>query len=173
MTGTAKTILFLTAVLALWAGCSRKPDQAVSKDVIDFRLDTLTHERFYLNQYRGKIVVLEFWSTWCTVCKQEMVELKALANEFPPEKVAFAGICNDPENLDGVKAVVESLSITYPVLLDYKARLYNKLGITAVPTTLVIDQQGRVALAREGYDSATLKQIKSGIERLSNSGETK
>jgi cytochrome c biogenesis protein CcmG/thiol:disulfide interchange protein DsbE len=135
-------------------------------DVVDFRLDTLEHGRFYLNQYRGKVVLLTFWSTWCTVCKSELVELGSFAASPEYKNLVVAAVCNDPENIDDVRTITKTLGIGYPVLLDKKAKVFNNLAMSAVPTTIIIDQSGKISFTRQGYDANIMKQIKTSVESL-------
>lgn len=160
-------IILAFCATALLCGCRKSKEvSGADNGAIDFRLDTLGHERFYLNQYRGKVVVLTFWSTWCTVCKSEMVELKSFAAVPEYKNVVIAAVCNDPENIDDLKTIVRVLDINYPVLLDKKAEVFNKLKMSAVPTTIVIDQSGKISLTRQGYDANIKKQIKTSVESL-------
>jgi peroxiredoxin len=155
-------IILIFCFAAVIGGCRSDNDSVRTKsEVIDFRLDTLGHERFYLNQYRGKVVVLAFWSTWCATCKSELVELKSFAAAPEYKNLVVAAVCNDPENIDDVKTIAKTLAIDYPVLLDKQ-----KLGMSAVPTTIVIDQTGKVSLTRQGYDAGIMRQIKKNIETL-------
>lgn len=109
--------------------------------------------------------MLAFWSTWCTVCKAELTDMKSFTG--PQYKnLVVAAVCNDPENIDDLKSIIKSLDLNYPVLLDKKASVFNKLKMSAVPTTIVIDQSGKISLVREGYDSNIMQQIKSNIESL-------
>jgi peroxiredoxin len=160
-------IILAFCVVAFLCGC-RDDKDAFSTDngAIDFRLDTLGHERFYLNQYRGKVVVLTFWSTWCTVCKSELVELKSLAAAPEYKNLVVAAVCNDPENIDDVKTITKTLAIDYPVLLDKQAKVFKKLKMSVVPTTIVIDRTGKISLTRQGYDAGIMQQIRKNIESL-------
>jgi peroxiredoxin len=161
------SVILAICVLALLCGCRKNKDVHDTDNVaMDFRLDTLSHERFYLNQYRGKVVVLTFWSTWCTICKTEMIELKSFASAPEYKNVVIAAVCNDPENIDDVKTIVRVLDINYPVLLDKKANIFKKLKMSVVPTTIVIDQSGKISLTRQGYDANIKKQIKTSVENL-------
>jgi len=158
-------IMFCFAVLL--GGCRKDNNSESGKsEPIDFRLDTLSHERFYLNQHRGKVVVLAFWSTWCIACKSELVELKSVAASPEYKGVFIAAVCNDPENIDDVETIVKSLAIGYPVLLDKEAKVFKELGMFAVPTTIVIDQTGKISLVRQGFDAGIMRQIKKKIESL-------
>ncbi len=136
--------------------------------VQDFRLDTLEHERFYLNQHKGKVVVLVFWATWCRSCKTEMVELQAAFKTPAWKDVVVAAVNTDPENLSDVKSIVQALGIAYPVLLDREARLFDRFGIPALPTTLIIDPEQRLSFFRVGYDRGILTQLETKIANLKN-----
>ena len=93
---------FCLAVLLL--GCSDDGGNlAPGSPAKDFRLDTLSHDRFYLNQHKGKVVVLLFWNTQCTVCKRQMVDLKSLPGTLPADGLTIAAVCTDPEYIDDLK----------------------------------------------------------------------
>ncbi len=138
----------------------------------NFHLNTLKHERFYLNQHKGKVVVLVFWATWCRSCKTQMVALQAPGTLPDPRDVTVAAVCTDPENLGDVKNIVNNLGISYPVLLDHGARLFNKFQLTAYPTTLIFGPNQRLRLVRVGYDRAIMNQVKLKVMDLLK-GETK
>jgi peroxiredoxin len=159
-------IILIFCLTVLLGGCRNDKDTYSKNGSVDFRLDTLSHERFYLNQYRGKVVVLAFWSTWCIPCKSELVELKSFAAMPEYKNVYVAAVCNDPENIDDVKTIIKALVLDYPVLLDKQAKVFKQLGMSAVPTTIVIDRTGKICLTRQGYDAGIMQQIKKNIESL-------
>jgi peroxiredoxin len=138
----------------------------IGKTAANFQLNTLEHERFYLNQNKGKVVVLVFWATWCRACKTEMVVLQELTMLPGWQGVTVAAVCTDPENLGLVKNIVQNLKISYPVLLDPEARLFEKFQLTAYPTTLIFDRQQRLSLVRVGYDAVVMNQVKSKVLSL-------
>lgn len=161
------TAILLPTLAGFLGGCKdNKPAVTNQSGVLDFRLDTLGYDRFYLNQHRGKVVVLAFWSTWCTICKSELVEMKSYIERPQYKNVYIGAVCNDPENIDDVKRIVKSLDLNYPVLLDKKATIFEQLKFSAVPTTIVIDQAGKLDFVREGYDSNIRQQIKLRIDSL-------
>ena len=155
--------------IGLIAGCSEN-DSLVTpgKPAQDFRLETLTHDRFYLNQQQGKVTALAFWATWCSSCKQELAALQRLVEQLPQEKLVIAAICTNPENLDTLKAIVQDLGLTYPVLLDQGAKVFQQYHLRAYPTTIIIDQTGIVSVVRVGYSPVFMKQIKTTVESLLN-----
>jgi peroxiredoxin len=138
----------------------------IGKKTANFRLNTLNHERFYLNQNKGKIVILVFWATWCRSCKTEMVVLQNFTTLPGWQDVTVAAVCTDPENLGDVKSIVQNLKISYPVLLDHDARLFQKFQLTAYPTTLIFDRRQRLSFIRVGCDPVVLNQVKSKVISL-------
>jgi len=172
-----KSLLYKIAVLVglsvLLSSCGTASDKVTPGDITkDFRLDTLTHERFYLNQHKDKVVVIVFWNTWCSVCKAELVELKSLMNMPGHDNLVIAGICCDPENINNVKRILENLNIDYPVLLDKGQIVTGKYGISAFPTTVIINQKAVVSFIREGYNSAIADQVKTKVTSLFASDES-
>lgn len=166
-------IFILICLCVLLTSCDKDPNTTSPEEVAkDFRLDTLTHERFYLNQHKDKVVVLVFWTTWCSICKGELVELNAIKNVSENGDVVVASICSDPEDINAVKQIVESLKIEYPVLLDKGQTVTGRYMISAFPTTIIIDQKGVVSFTREGYNSAIASQLKTKISSLLVSGES-
>ena len=172
-----KTFFYMTFLLVclcvLLTSCGKDPNSIRPQEAAkDFRLDTLTHERFYLNQHKGKVVVLVFWTTWCSVCKGELVELNTIKDVSRNGDLVVAGICSDPENIDTLKEVTETLNIEYPVLLDKGQTVTGKYKVSAFPTTIIIDQKGIVSFIREGYNSSIASQLKTKISSLSVSDQS-
>ena len=161
-----KFLFLLIPVLGI-VTCSAPGDKLrPGQFMTNFQLDTLTHQRFYLNQQTGKPVVLVFWATWCRYCKTEMVELQPLTRLPGWQDVVIASVCTDPENLSDVKDIVSHLNITYPVLLDHNGQLFNKYGLTTLPTTLIIDQNQRLCSFKTGYDANILNLVKDTVANL-------
>lgn len=161
---------FLVPALILSiTGCGSNDNTIdIGDTVSDFRLDTLTRERFYLNDHKDRIVVLLFWATWCRPCKTEMVELQTLTKQPGWKNVTAAAVCSDPENIDLAENIVRNLELTYPILMDYESKLFDKFGLSAHPTTLIIDRHQRVSFIRVGYDSNIMAQINSKVFSLEN-----
>ena len=160
-------IAILVGLSVLLSGCGTDNDKINPGNIAkDFRLETLTHKRFYLNQHKDKVVVLVFWTTWCSICKTELVELKSLKDIPGGDNLVVAGICSDPENINDVKQLTESLGIDYPVLLDEGQTVTGGYKISSFPTTVIIDQKGVVSFIREGYNSAVANQVKTKVAGL-------
>lgn len=168
---TAIRLLRLIPVLLLAvAGCRTEPSPDPRTTIHDFRLPTLTHDRFYLNQHRGKTILIAFWATYCLPCKTELIDMNSLHRTFPKERITVAAVCIDPENINEVKRIAASLKPGYPVLLDHRAALFKSLGLRVTPTTMLIDPGGGIAWVREGYDRQVHKQLTARIQMLVDGG---
>ena len=107
----------------------------------NFSLKTLEGEPVALEQTRGKVVVLDFWATWCPPCREELPSIEKLRGEFA-DQVQFFGI-NDEES-STVKDFLRKNSHGMAVLMDGKRLVHRQYGVSSIPTLLIIDRQGVV-----------------------------
>lgn len=162
------TVLVALALLA--GGCcdygARSPSLRAGDPAPDFRLESLDRGRFYLNQQRGRVVVLTFWSTDCSVCRRELVEFEEYSGRVAGKPVSFAAILVDAENSDAARSIVEGLGVSLPVLLDAGGGVAGRYGVTEVPTMFIIDPEGRVCFLRVGYDETAMRQLLGRVDAL-------
>lgn len=129
----------------------------------DFTLTDQNGNTHTLSDYKGQVVFLNFWATWCGPCKQEMPDIQAMYEEFNQnnDDVVILGVANPktdevPYNQDGtIEEVTQFLSdngYTYPVVMDTTGEIFASYGVTAFPTTFMIDKEGNVF----GYITGTL-----------------
>ena len=114
----------------------------------DFTAATLTGSRLSFSSYRGKVVVLNFWGSWCVPCREEAATLTAVAAQYQPAGVSFLGV-DVRDTTASAEAFARSFGVTYPSVSDPSSVI--TLDFTAVvpiagtPSTLVIDRTGHVA----------------------------
>jgi peroxiredoxin len=114
----------------------------------DFTGTTLTGSRLSFSSYRGRVVVVNFWGSWCVPCREEAAALAVAAQQYAPGGVAFLGV-DVRDTTASAEAFVRSFGITYPSVSDTSSQI--TLDFTAVvpiagtPTTLVIDRTGHIA----------------------------
>jgi len=114
----------------------------------DFTGTTLTGSRLSFSSYRGRVVVVNFWGSWCVPCREEAAALAVAAQQYTPAGVAFLGV-DVRDTTASAEAFARSYDITYPSVSDSSSQI--TLDFTAVvpiagtPTTLVIDRTGRIA----------------------------
>lgn len=118
---------------------------------------TLDDDDFALSDYRGEVVVLNVWASWCAPCRAEAPELQEVWEEFEGDGVQFIGL-NTRDAPIAARGFVETMGITFPSVQDSDGRLQllfsDSLPPQAIPSTLIIDREGRVAARALGKVSA-------------------
>jgi peroxiredoxin len=142
-------------------------DESVRAPAPEVEGVTLDGGSWRLSDYRGEVVVLNVWASWCAPCRAEAPELQEVWEEFEGDGVQFVGL--DTRDSDAAaRAFVETYGITYPNVIDRDGQLQLRFADTlppqAIPSTLVIDQQGRVAARALGRVSAS--SLRALIEPL-------
>jgi len=119
-----------------------------------FTLTDVTGRPLALSNYRGKVVILDFWAPWCPPCRREIPDLVSLQQQYASQGLQIIGIGLDqPGN---VAAFVQQNGINYPVAVgnDAIANLYG--GVSGIPTTFIIDKQGNITNRFEGFTDRTV-----------------
>ncbi len=124
-----------------WSMGSRVP--AVGMPVEDFHLTDLEGKSQSLSQYRGKIVLLNFWATWCKPCTTEMPAMQASFDKLRDKGFVVLAV-NELEDDTKVREHIKTYGHTFPVLMDRENKVANQFGVFGLPVSVFIDQQGRV-----------------------------
>ncbi len=133
-------VLSLAMVLA---GCKGAAGPRIGEVVPDFVLPRLDGKVLKLSNYRGKIVMLNLWATWCPPCIAEMPLLNTIAERYGPKGLSVVGIAGD-ENADDVRSFVQETPLQFDVLLDPHGAVGTEYGITGYPETFLIDREGKL-----------------------------
>src|SRR6266436_4389007 len=152
--------LFSALVLFLFAGSCfaqlpivrfvRDPDPAP-----EFKLKDLAGKELNLEASRGKVILLNFWATWCGPCREEIPELIALQNRYK-DRLQIIGLVVDDDDEKGIRKVIDSEGINYPVALTDSDTRFAYGGIAALPTVFVINSDGRVVQKHVGLFNPAL-----------------
>lgn len=172
--------LAVVAAVALMSGCSSsktvraasvRPNQE-RNPAPEFELKDVNGHVVRLADYRGKVVLLDFWATWCGPCKIEIPWFKEFERQNKDKGFAVIGVAMDEEGWDVVKPFASSIGINYRLVLgDEKlAEQYGKAvpelhgDVEALPTTFLIDRGGKIASVHIGL--ASKRDFEDGIETL-------
>ena len=115
-----------------------------SKYAQDFTLTTLQGEQVSLSDYKGKIVILNFWTSWCGPCKEEMPHMQSFSEKHPDIQMLAVNLTSMDLGLDAVKQFVEDYELTFPILLDEADIVGKAYNILTIPTSYIIAPEGRV-----------------------------
>ena len=115
----------------------------------DFRLKTLDGKTLQLSRYKGRLVVLDFWASWCPDCRKDAPDMVRLYNQFHPKGVEFIGVSFDTDKAAWQQAT-DKYGIAYPQVSELKrmreADISKAYGIKWIPTTYLLDREGKVVL---------------------------
>ncbi|MFZ0478445.1 MAG: TlpA disulfide reductase family protein [Terriglobales bacterium] len=156
--------LVIAAVLALAVSSCRRTGNSAnsSKQAPDFSLTDVSGHPLRLADYHGKVVILDFWATWCEPCKQEIPHLIELQNKYP-QRLQVIGISMDDDG-DPVRAFQQQYKMNYPVAVG-SARLADQYGgVLGLPITFVIDSNGRIIARHIG--AANFSDIEAEVQKL-------
>ncbi len=109
-----------------------------------FVLRALDGQNHSLAQHRGKVVLLNFWATWCPPCVREMPGMQRLYDQYHARGFDIVAVSLDQGNPDAVRDFVQKLNLTYPIVLDPEHKVKQDYRVRALPATYLIDRAGRV-----------------------------
>jgi peroxiredoxin len=159
--GRAARLLMATA-LAAFAGAAI-PAVAPATPAPDFTLRTMGGPNLRLAEQRGQVVVLNFWATWCGPCRQEMPHLNRLYEKYKASGFVLLGV-NVDDDVRNATEVAGKLHVKFPVLLDTDKKVSRLYDMSTMPSTIVIDREGRVRYIhrgyRDGYEATYDQQIR-------------
>lgn len=130
----------------------------------DFALKDADGKVVHLSDYRGKVVLLDFWATWCGPCKIEIPWFMEMQRQNKDRGFEVLGVAMDDEGWEAVKPFISQMGVNYRVVIgnDTTTQLYG--GVDALPTTFLIDRTGKIAAVHVGLTSK--KDFEDGVEQL-------
>lgn len=148
--------------------CSRDGDKAVDgSKAHDFTLSDINGNKIILSEMKGKVVMIEFWATWCPPCRQSIPDLNMIFNKYKDRGFVLLAISldkgSDAESL--IRSFMKEYPMAYTVLLD-NGDTGRKYGVSSIPTSFIIDKAGRIANKHIGYSTNSANALSQEIEAL-------
>lgn len=156
-----KTITGLVLVMALLP--SSLPAGEVSGPAPDFTLKSRSGENVKLSELRGDVVMVNFWASWCGPCRKEMPLLDDLQEQYRDYGFTILGV-NVDEDRDAAMKLLEHVPVDFPILFDPESRVSELYGVDAMPSTYLVDRDGKLRYLhrgyKPGYEDAYEEQVK-------------
>jgi peroxiredoxin len=130
-----------------------------------FTLSELGGQSASLSQYKGQVVMLNFWATWCGPCQQEMPLLDQMYRKYKPAGFTLIGVNVDKE-APPVKQLLDRKPVSFPVLLDPASQVSKAYHVDEMPSTVLIDRKGNVRFLHRGYKPGDENEYQDRIRQL-------
>ena len=156
--------LVSTLLVTVFAATSLASSSLEGQAAPDFALKSSTGENLRLSEYRGDVVMINFWATWCGPCRQEMPLLDELYTRY--ERVGFnlLGVNIDDDSRRAMR-MIDELGVNFPVLFDSRKEVSRLYEVEAMPVTILVDREGNVRYVhhgyKPGYEDKYLDQVRS------------
>lgn len=152
-------IIFLIAgLLGSFVGAMDKAPKPSKSKTIDFTLSDLNGKSHTLSKYKGKVIFLNFWATWCPPCRAEMPAMQKMYKSWNSKKYVMLAV-NIGQDKQTVKSFANKNGYTFPILLDSTSKIARKYRVSGIPTTYIINKEGKIVTRIVGAREWDLKQI--------------
>jgi thiol-disulfide isomerase/thioredoxin len=161
---TYPVALFVTALICLNTVRALAQETSTARTPApDWQLNDLDGKTLKFSDFRGKVVILDFWATWCVPCRVKIPNFVELQKQYGDKGLRVVGVSLDEQGPEVVKNFVKQFGVAYPIVIGNQKVADAYGGIDAIPTTFVIDRKGRIVNQHMGYDdkAAFEKEIQS------------
>ena len=154
----------IALVFSVFAASSLASSGMEGQPAPDFALQSSTGENLRLSEFRGDVVMINFWATWCGPCRQEMPLLDELYSRYQRVGFSLLGVNIDDDSRRAMQ-MIEELGVNFPVLFDARKEVSKLYEVEAMPVTVIVDREGKVRYIhhgyKPGYEDKYLDQIRS------------
>jgi len=163
--GTVVALLLLAAILGACGGGSSIESTGVNTGNLakDFTLETIDGSEVSLSDYRGSVILVNFWATWCPPCRAEIPDFEAAYQARQDDGFVVLGI-NVEEQRESVASFMQAIGMSYPVLLDTHGQVMKMYRAPGLPISLILDRDGVIQVRHVGL--LTGEQLDKYLARL-------
>jgi thiol-disulfide isomerase/thioredoxin len=156
--GTLSALLLGTILAAVPALAGPTPAPA-------FRLDSLAGQPVSLDQYKGQVVMINFWATWCGPCRTEMPLLDKLHAKYKPMGFTMIGVNVEPDASLAANWL-KTTPVSFPILFDTRSEVSKLYSVAGMPSTVIIDRKGNLRWLHRGYKAGDENEYLNQIRAL-------
>lgn len=148
----AASIVVLTVISAsiCFAATEIKDEEQTKNEAHDFTLKSMKGSNLKLSEFRGDVVLINFWATWCGPCRQEMPILNDLYLKYRDKGFTLLGV-NVEDDKTKVARMARDLRVVYPVLFDDTSKVSEQYEVDDMPTTVLVDRDGNIRYLHRGF----------------------
>jgi peroxiredoxin len=162
---TTTRLLALTALSAVATLTAAAATLQTGAAAPAFQLNSNTGKPLALADFRGQIVLLNFWASWCGPCRQEMPILEQLNRQYHGKGVTLLGINVEPDSAAAV-SWLKATPVTFPILFDTDSKVSSLYEVAGMPNTVIIDRKGQVRYIHRGYSAGAENDYLNQIRAL-------
>jgi peroxiredoxin len=164
------TVLHRLVIITIVAGMLLGPSWLYAmprsgQPVPNFKVTTISGQQISLENYRGHVLVVDFFATWCQPCRASIPHLVEMNRKYGKQGLHVLGMSADEDGEKAVKVFAEQNRITYPVALAGESALVD-FGVRSVPVMFIIDKKGRVAEVFRGFTDEVARSVEQLIKKL-------
>jgi peroxiredoxin len=156
---------FLFALTMLFTAGQLQAATATAGPAPDFTLKSNSGKNIKLSELRGQVVMINFWASWCGPCRQEMPLLDQLYQRYQPMGFTLLGV-NVEEDSTAADKILKEIPVSFPVLYDNKSKVSESYQVQAMPSTFLIDRDGKLRYLHKGYKPGTEQDYQQQIREL-------
>ena len=130
-----------------------------------FQLASMAGKPVSLDQYKGQVVMINFWASWCGPCREEMPILEKLHAKYKPMGFTMIGVNVEPDSAEAAKWL-KATPVTFPILFDTKSEVSKLYSVQSMPSTVIIDRKGNLRWLHRGYKAGDENEYLNQIRAL-------
>ena len=158
-----KIYLLTIALLTFLVSTPKAQDSKSLKIFPDLEIFKL--EGYKREELKGKILVVDFWASWCAPCKKAFPSLCEIQNEYLDKDVVVVGV-NVDKDKSSMKKFLKKNKYNFKIIYDVDKKLVSKLNVKTMPTTFIVDKNAKIISEKQGYYKKTKTEIKSILDKL-------
>ena len=161
-----KTFILLITLLSMIKAYSQKEYVKAGDSVPDFTVTMFDGKKIQMKELKGKVVLLNFWATWCPPCRQELTRVeKDIIERFKNDNFVFLPVSRE-ENYETLQKFREKTGYTFPMGMDPERKIYSLFADQEIPRNYLIDKSGKIIKIEVGYDENDFNMLIKEIENL-------